>query len=189
MRILLDLDDVLADCTGDAMRHMGLHDWERDDHAGYPRRDIEGLYQYITGIDFTPAQFWSHFNRKWWANLIPTPWCYDLIELCNEFADRNDIAILTSPTKCGDCLAGKMDWIETHMPPWLHRQYLMSPRKSFCAGPKNVLIDDCTENVDAFRSAGGSAIEFPQHWNSQSEHIDNELTVIRHTLESIRLRM
>jgi 5'(3')-deoxyribonucleotidase len=76
------------------------------------------------------------------------------------------ICILTGPTKDPECLAGKYEWITTVLPPYLHRQYLIGPRKQFCAHPEALLIDDSDDNVKAFRGAGGHAILVPRPWNS-----------------------
>lgn len=180
--ILLDMDDVLCDCTGDAMKHMGLHNWVRQDHT-LEVRDIYEMYRLQTGISYQPAQFWEHFKREFWANIEPTPWCYDLIDLVGKYVPAGQIALCTSPTKCGDCLAGKLDWIETHLPKWLHRQYLMTPRKHFCAAPGHVLIDDATENTKAFTDAGGWAITLPQPWNHSRSHMGEELEYVEGWLD------
>lgn len=175
--ILLDMDDVLCDCTGACLRHMGLHDFKREDY-GIDDRDIYAEYERITGIRYSPAQFWEHFKREFWASIEPTPWCYDLIDLCAKYVPTEQIALCTSPTKCGDCLAGKLDWIEEHLPKWMHRQYLMTPRKHFCAARGHVLIDDASENTKAFTEAGGWSVTFPQAWNHCREYIGEELEYV-----------
>lgn len=185
-QLLIDLDDVLADCTGDAMRHMGLHDWKREDHAAYPYRDIIAMYAQVTGIKHEVACFWEHFKREFWAGLTPLPWCYELLDLVQEYVPRENIAILTSPTKCGDCLAGKLDWIADFMPSWLHRQYLMSPRKKFCAHKQAALIDDADENIIPFETAGGTGIVMPQHWNSCADMVGHELEFVKKQLDNWR---
>jgi len=184
-KILIDMDDVLCDCTGDALRHMGLHGWVRE---SYPieTRDIYEVYRLATGVQYSPAQFWEHFKREWWANIQPTPWCHDLINLCTEYVSTDRIALLTSPTKCGDCLAGKLDWIETNMPKWMHRQYLMSPRKAFCASEGVVLIDDCTENLEAFEQDDGFGIAMPQMWNDARPFIGKELEYLKNKLDNFQ---
>ena len=184
-RILLDVDDVLCDCTGAAMRHMGLTGWQRDQY-GIETRDIYAEYERVTGIKYSPALFWEHFKREFWATIPPTPWCYDLIDLVGRYVSSDNIALLTSPTKCGDCLAGKLDWIEDHLPKWLHRQYLMSPRKRFCASTGCVLIDDASENTIDFRQAGGWAITFPQQWNECRIVIGKELEYVANRLDKFK---
>lgn len=181
-KILIDLDDVLADCTGAAMRHMGLADWKRE-YYRRPDRDIIKEYEEHTGILYEIPTFWEHFKREFWAELPLTPWALDLIDLCTKYVHKSEIAICTSPTKCGDCLAGKLDWIETYLPDWMHRQYLMTPRKAFCAAPGHVLIDDAYENTQAFQEAEGRAITFPQPWNHYRNSMGEELKYVKEWLD------
>lgn len=183
-RIFLDMDDVLADLTVAAMRHMGLHDWTRKDYT-IKARDIHEMYRQATGISYTPAQFWEHFKREFWSSIPPTPWCDDLIDLCLEYVNPEGLAVLTSPTKCGDCLAGKLDWIAEFLPPFLHRQYVMAPRKYYCSSVGAILIDDAFENTGSFSTdpGGGFGITFPQPWNPSRQHVGEELRYVQRWLE------
>lgn len=184
MKILIDLDDVLADWSGDAMRHMGLKDWTQQDWTSNKREVVE-MYRKKTGIDYEPCVYWNHFKREFWADLTINPWCFDLIQLCEEFAGRDNIAICTSVTKDGDCLAGKMDWIHKYMPAWLHRQFLMTPRKGFTADNDSILIDDFEDNIKDFESGNhpGRGIIFPQPWNRASVSIGREIEYVANVLD------
>ena len=73
---------------------------------------------------------------------------------------------MTSPTIDPDCLAGKLEWIHEFTPRWMHRQYLVGPRKQFCAHREALLIDDADKNVNTFREWGGQALLVPRPWNS-----------------------
>lgn len=175
-RILLDMDDVLCDCTDAIMKHMGIHDWIREDYT-ISNRDVVQMYEIKTGIRFTSPQFWGHFKREFWANIPPTPWCYDLIAMASNYVEYENIGIATCPTD-GDCLAGKMDWIEKYLPDWMHRQYLMTPVKQFCASPEVILVDDASENITMFAEAGGIGITLPQPWNHCKPQMGEELEYV-----------
>lgn len=164
-RIALDMDDVLVDCSVHALQHMGLADYTIDQYPDYVGRDIYAAYANVTGLVLSPALWWEHFKREWWAGLPPMDHAHDLINKSAELVGPENVFILTSPTKCGDCLAGKLDWIHEHTPPWLHRQYVMTPRKWLCATPNTLLIDDAEENIGPFREHGGRCIAFPRPWN------------------------
>jgi len=176
-KILLDLDDVLVDCTGSVMRRLGDMD-DRDlawfdvnlDWPSDHGRDVIKLYEKHTGIYRSVKDFWSMFERDFWANLRPFDHMYALIEICSQVVGSENVAICTSPTKCGECHAGKLDWIEKYMPEHMSRQYLMTPRKQFCASHGTLLIDDFDQNVQDFRDHGGMGIEFPRPWNRNAEH-------------------
>jgi len=181
-KILIDLDDVLGHCTLHALHHMGLKHFQTSDYS-IKERDIMEMFRLKTGINHSPKEFWQHFSREWWASIPTTLWCYDLIDLSVSYVGNDNVAILTSPTKCGDCLAGKLDWIENVMPPFLHRQYLMSPRKGFCAAEGHVLIDDCEENVIDFYEHGGHGILLPQPWNTARDFVGKELEYVKKELD------
>lgn len=185
--ILLDMDDVLCECSDDIMRHMGLSEWMREDYTREDRDIVEMFYE-KTDISYSTPVFWEHFKREFWANVTPTPWCDRLIDICCEFVPKESIAICTSPTKCGDSLAGKLDWINEYMPSWLHRQYIMTPRKSFCAIPGAVLIDDAETNTEPFIEKGADAILMPQPWNRERGKMGNELDYIHRELSRISER-
>lgn len=188
-RIYLDIDDVLTDCTVEGLRHMGVHDYKREDHPDVGRK-IEAALGHLIGVEFTPKQFWQHFNRDWWANLRVTEWWMDLIYLAAQTVGRDEVYLLTTPTKCGDCHGGKFDWIERHVPDWLKRQYNITPRKRCCAYPGAVLIDDADENAEAFRTnkkpGPGHCILLPQPWNAAREHMGREIEYVTEQLDQIQ---
>ncbi len=176
-KIFLDIDDVLTQCVRDCMIHMGLPDYVRRDYP-IDYRSITDAYKSLTGIRYSNTHFWRHFERQFWATLTPTDWCFDLIELCLRYVDKNNLFLLTSPTEYGDCLAGKHDWILRNMPDFLHDQYLIGPTKSACASEGVVLIDDSPHNTKAFTEAGGSGITFPQPWNYCRTNMGEELEYV-----------
>ena len=92
-----------------------------------------------------------------------------LLYAAENLVGRDNVLIATSPTKSPDCLFGKYQWLMKHTPKWCHRQYSITPRKSWLAQPGVLLIDDCDANCDAFRSGGGDAILLPRPWNTLKE--------------------
>jgi len=167
------------------MRHMGLGSFDLDQYP-ITGRDVCEAYRVITGIDMPPSLWWEHFKREWWASIPVTDECYELIDLSGNLVGNDNVALLTSPTKCGQCLAGKLDWVQDKLPSWLHRQYIITPRKWFCATPETLLIDDCQINTHCFESAGGKAILYPQPWNLNREHTKGRFLFITKELEEVK---
>lgn len=166
-RILLDLDDVCNSLTLHIMRHVGC---PVRSYADYP---VECGYDILCAVNkthpsrnnWTVPEFWDCITRRVWS-AIPESYEFRwLLEYCENAVGRENICILTSPTKDGDCHSGKYEWIMAHFPEWMHRQYLIGPRKYFCAHPDALLIDDSDHNVEQFRRWGGQAILVPRPWN------------------------
>jgi 5'(3')-deoxyribonucleotidase len=157
--VYLDVDEVLADWVGAALRLLG--------------HDPETVYALWSTLDPRP---WDVFqvvprppktNDKWdaidaagssfWANLEPFEWMADLLALCREFAPT---VLLTSPSQHSSSHAGKYEWIQRHFGRTF-KDYLLGSCKHRCAHPGALLIDDSPKNCAAFREHGGHAILFP----------------------------
>lgn len=169
-RIFLDLDDTLNSFTMSVLGQVfgcgcGPYDYHR-----YPVRAGFNLYAAYRAMnpqsrEYELGEFWDQIPRSTWAT-TPKSQEYDtLLKECVGLVGRDNVCILTSPTKCPECLAGKLEWIVANTPTWMHRQYLIGARKHFCARPDALLIDDHEENVNKFREHGGRAILVPRPWN------------------------
>jgi 5'(3')-deoxyribonucleotidase len=114
----------------------------------------------------TKSEFWDSITRDIWATIPQSEEFYLLLGYCENLVGQENICILTAPTIDPECVAGKLEFIHNHFPKWMHRQFLIGPRKQFCAHPEALLIDDADKNVDQFRAWGGNAILVPRPWNS-----------------------
>ena len=167
MRIFLDQDDVCNTFTMYALQRIGCKvsatDYAEHPPVGY---DIVAAANRLGGWQYTVPDFWDSISREVWATVPESevfPW---LLEEAARLAGRENVCIATAPTKDPDCLAGKLEWIHRHFPAWMHRQYVLTPRKHFLAQPGAVLIDDNEENVRQFEAHGGTGILVPRPWNS-----------------------
>jgi hypothetical protein len=170
--IFLDLDDTLNSLTLHILGtvcglDIGTYDYDRfPTDVGY---DIIAAYDRLKAPHFptyTVEQFWENVPRIAWSH-TPRAREFDfLLDNALDLVGRENICLLTSPTKDPESLAGKLEWIHLNLPSWMHRQYLVGPRKHFCARPDSLLIDDSDDNVKKFREHGGNAILVPRPWNS-----------------------
>lgn len=168
-RILLDLDGVLNKSPMSFLRHVGCP-VDPDRYDEYP---IECGWDLVEAANllhpsrrFTVSTFWDAIDRSAWATAPVSDEFTWLLEQCEALVGRDNVCILTSPTICPECHAGKIEWIQRFCPKWLHRQYFIGPRKHFCAHPDGLLIDDADHNVTSFREHGGKALLVPRPWNS-----------------------
>ncbi len=168
-RIYLDLDDV---CNTLSMHFLHLVGCKisSTEYAEYPVTGpvdlAEVANQLLGGEYFTRPSFWAWFNRQDWAGVPESPQFPWILEQCERLVGRENILIATSPTKDGACAAGKVDWIRTHCPEWMHRNYAITPRKWFFGhDPHALLVDDNQDNCRLFRKCGGRALLVPRPWN------------------------
>lgn len=180
-RIFLDLDDVLCDFTLSALQHVGCPVGPRDFDKYDPKWQFDIIAAanalHDNGRIFTPDEFWRSLPRSFWAGVQPSGICYWLIGACVGLVERDNVFILTCPTRYPDCIAGKLEWIQRFLPSWLHQQFLIGKPKFLCASPESLLIDDSDENVYIFRKRGGHAILVPRPWNTNHSysHITKEI--------------
>ena len=172
-RIFLDLDDVLNCCTMAALKYVGCpvdpYDYSVFNPAWGWNIVAAANALHPSRRQFTEATFWQSIKRDFWATVPPS--CdIGLIRDCAELVGCDNVCILSSPTLDPDCLAGKLEWIHAHLPSWFRRQFLIGPRKHFCARPDALLIDDRDKNVEDFRAHGGQAILMPRPWNTRHDH-------------------
>lgn len=153
--ILLDVDGVLCNFIDGIIKSKGLdithdqwHNWNHHIHLG-----------------MTDEEFWEITRvPDWWLNLQPYPWASDLIGLFNDFFD---VVYCTSPSLDSSCPSQKVEWLRRHgFMSETRNDYIIAPKKELLARPDAILIDDSFNNCDRFRMAGGTAIVFPQPWNS-----------------------
>ncbi len=177
-RFILDMDDVCNDFTLPALKHVGCYGIRgpRDFNAYDPEwgfdivRAANALYP--SGM-FSMRSFWDRFSSDVWANMPRSEEFSFIMETAINMVGTEGILIATAPI-CGpkisekattECLTGKYQWIKEHFPPFLHRSFSMTPAKHFLATPESLLLDDCDENVEKFRAAGGQAVLMPRPWN------------------------
>lgn len=180
MKILIDMDGVLADFTGqcEVLFKTSLNPWPEP-----------GNYAVDVLLKLTPEEFWRRIDETkdaFWAGMRKTKEADALLTCCTELVGRKNIAILTSPSQSPWCHYGKAAWIKNHFPE-LQRNLLIGACKEFCANENTVLIDDYDGNVKKFRDSGGSAVLFPRPWNTLHEkckypltHVNDELRRIFH---------
>jgi hypothetical protein len=114
---------------------------------------------------YSIPKFWDSLDRAFWATLPPTPYLLSLVDILGTAVGKRNVILATSPTICPECVAGKLEWIQRFLPPWLHRSYAITPRKELMARPGVLLIDDRVENCEKFMDRGGKSLVVAQPWN------------------------
>lgn len=127
----------------------------------YPRQfgfDLIEAINHLLGMDvYTHDTLWGTLPRFVWSESRRAPWCGWLIDECRKYTD--DICVLTAPTRCPECAAGKVEWLNRNLP---GMPYVIARQKFRLARPDAILIDDAEHNLNAWT---GPSICFPQPWN------------------------
>lgn len=160
MKIYLDMDGVLVDFVRGYLEYNNvdvpntMKSWPKNE---YKIENVVGSALTVP-IDKLPKEFW--------ANLKETPEMNTVLLYCLRCFHRNNLFILTAPTKHRDCVEGKLQWMDKHLKFMPKDKVIFDKDKWKYANPTSILIDDSDENVELFRKHGGYAILIPRIWNS-----------------------
>ena len=155
--IFLDMDGVIVDWFGAAMKKLGIKE--------YPCPGYAWLISYLEERGLDGKKFWEELGRDWYAGL---QWTGDGREILRECERSGSVMICTSYTDNGGCLAGKLDWIQREMPKYSDR-IVFTRQKFLCNRSRNdILIDDFDDNIMSWDQVrgGGQGILVPRIWNS-----------------------
>lgn len=187
LTILLDMDEVLTDFIGGAVRIHGAK-W------GFTRAEINaqrrpGEWDIVRPIGrwlrqqghhepFTPDHFWSAITEagsRFWIELERLPWAYEMVDLVARYT--SDWHIVTAPSKCATSYSGKVQWLKTEFGPDFD-QFVITPHKHILANSRAILIDDREKNISSFIEAGGRGILFPNVGNCLRDLTDDPVKYV-----------
>lgn len=192
MRVILDLDCVLADFVGGACRAWGLRTEEALAHWTPGEYGMSAPLSAALGMTpvMSEATFWVQLNGRpeFWADLNPLPWAEELVALVKSMTE--DWHVVTSPSLCESSYVGKLRWCRKFFGPTFDR-LSMHRHKYLYAHDGVCLVDDYDANCRAFvrnpltgRSTGGHAVTFPAHHNHLHGYAAAPMTFIRVALDS-----
>jgi hypothetical protein len=173
--IFCDLDGVLLDLRRDAFMHFDASIGPND-NPSYDLGEIVGV---------SNNAFWKKINAlgpNFWRHMTEYHWCQDLIDHLRVLSRR--MIFVTAPTLDASCLTGKYLWFQDRFGRSFNDFVFTRQKELLARTPNSVLIDDCLENVEAWRAAGGDSILFPQVWNGNVCPDDPVKYVVR-ALESL----
>ena len=158
MKIYCDLDGVLVDFVRGALKAHGL-DYEKT-MSRWPL----GEWSITNALKMKSNRFWEPLNTKYfWKTLEWIPMGRELLATLKEFDAKT--RILTTPSASYNCNIGKILWAEANGICNRNGMLLYANKYEF-AQRGSILIDDSDRNCNLWRDNGGTAILFPQIWNS-----------------------
>ena len=158
-RIYLDMDGVVVDFMRGLAGAFAMPDpYDRPESFGkYNPLPLMGIPDNLGWAPCQHANFWEFLH---WM-----PDGREILALCEGFADPGEVYLCTRPCRGGDgAWAGKVRWVNKHLPRYSPRLIRMMPCKSLLAG-SGVLVDDFDAAIDNFTACGGQAVLVPRPWN------------------------
>lgn len=159
--ILFDMDGVLADFVGGALRAHG-----REPGVDLHRAAVTWDFPAQVGFPLGAADpaFWQPLHDPdFWERLEPLADGLALFALAESAFGVGQIGLLSSGVCPGSC-DGKRRWLRRHLPAYEKRVAFLHA-KEMVAAPCKLLIDDHEPNADGFTAAGGRSLLVPRPWN------------------------
>jgi 5'(3')-deoxyribonucleotidase len=184
--LYLDVDEVLVDWVGPALRLLGHDPAEVHTHWDTLSPRPWDVFQVVPRPPKAEGGIWDAIDAagsSFWANLETFPWANELVELCQTYAPTT---LLTSPSQHSSSHAGKFEWIQRQFGRTF-KDYLLGSCKHRVAHPGALLIDDSPKNCAAFRNPGngipgGHAILFPGVGNDLHAQRHDPMPYVRQQL-------
>ncbi len=187
MKVFLDMDGVLVDFVGGLHRALGM-DYS---HVAYPypraKYEMFGEVCSRSGGNISMDQLLATCDpAEFWANLQWNTTGREIASAISSVVPWDDVVICTKPMPRPEAWAGKIQWLNKHLPQAKNITIMSAPKHLF-AKPGHILIDDKDSNVESFREHGGSGFLIPQPWNSAHEKfLDNYVPKLKEDLTMLR---
>lgn len=172
--LILDVDEVLADFLGPALKLHGKNQENLIAENLWPA----GTWSVQEAFGMSQKEFWNPIHEKgvkFWEFLEPLPWMERLLEFCHDWFE--EVMLVTAPCRGTDCLIGKERWIKRYFGEEFS-SYDITKTKEKYASETSVILDDSDANVRRFIEAGGHGIVFPRHNNSRHLLKDDPCSIV-----------
>lgn len=178
MKIILDVDGVLADFASAASRvHKRTNPYSIPENFGkYNMEQIWGM---------PVSEFVAPLDYDFWANLPLMEHAHSIANHLIQFFGPHNICILTKPVPTYGCLEGKRDWLNKHFP-HLMSNWMIGTNKTFTSHVNSLLIDDNERHCYDFQQAGGRAFLVPACWNFKYFLADDPATSLLEYIQELR---
>jgi 5'(3')-deoxyribonucleotidase len=164
MRIVVDMDEVLADLAGEVINR-----WNKANGTSFEKDEVNAWKMENTlgvGVDGVPA---LTTIERWWStpgfyeSLIPIEGALDGVRRL--FAVGHDIIIATSlPKNSDNAYDGKRRWLQHYLPEIPLKNMIAISRKDLLDG--DIILDDAPHNIyDWCRAGKTGAFVMDRSWN------------------------
>jgi 5'(3')-deoxyribonucleotidase len=155
MRIYLDMDGVIVDLMSGWMPYLNTITAKNLKVEDVNMWGVETVW----GVPFSKASKPLH-RPQFWQDLLPYP---GAVEFVRELHDKgHQVYMATQPFPSENCMWGKKEWIENHLPFLPPNRLIIIEDKYLLRG--DMLVDDKPENLFRFE---GLRVLFSQPWNQK----------------------
>lgn len=158
MRILCDIDGVMADCLKHWINLLNRYHNEGLIHSDITEWDVHPFCK-----NATPQQVYGFLNEPgFFLHLDPIPGAVETVQ--KFIADGHEVVFVTA---CTHGHKDKRTWLQRHLPDFDLKNLIFAERKELVHG--DVLIDDRPLNLRAWQKAhpDGTAICFAHPYNKE----------------------
>lgn len=159
--VLIDMDGVVTDFVRPAARLFGTEFADLVESG----RWAPGTFDMYEALGVGRSDFYGTLDAaggQFWRELPAYPWARRLLDLARRLAATY---FCTAPILHPECAGAKIEWLRAFTGNPRYNDYVVTKHKQLLANRRTVLVDDSDANVDAFREAGGLAVQVPAHWN------------------------
>jgi 5'(3')-deoxyribonucleotidase len=156
-RLIVDMDDVLADATG-----QFINFYEREFGVRVPRESLNHKEEGKGFPDHQEAITSYVFQRGFFRTMNVNEHAQEVMKKLHE---KYEVFIVSSAMEFPNSLTEKLEWLNEHFP-FLHwKQFVFCGRKSVVHG--HYMIDDLPHNLETFN---GEKLLFSAPHNLQFNH-------------------
>lgn len=178
--ILIDMDEVLCDFIGGAVKTHGTT------KKALLAKCKPNEWSIVEPLGLTTKEFWAPIDARgsqFWEDLEPLPWIDELIE-CVEGFVGDKWHVVSAPSRCDTSYTGKVRWLKSKFGKDFDR-FVLTPHKALFAKPGHVLIDDRPKNVTDFTYSGSNGLLFPTQFNFLAAYSHKPITYIKLRLKAL----
>jgi len=156
-RLIVDMDDVLADATG-----QFINFYEREFGVRVPREFLNHKEEGTGFPDHHEAIGSYVFQKGFFRTMAVNEHSQDVMKKLN---DKYEVFVVSSAMEFPNSLTEKLEWLNEHFP-FLHwKQFVFCGRKSVVHG--DYMIDDLPHNLETFN---GEKLLYTAPHNLQFNH-------------------
>lgn len=186
-RIYIDIDDVLADCSGGICKFVGRKN-PYDNKENWGEREIHEL------VNMDWQDMWVKPSWEVWAGFELLPWANTIVKTAISLVGQSNVFLLTAPVVSEGCCYGKQVWANNNYP---DLPLIIAKEKQACVDTNSFLIDDSVKNEERFindlsvgntiKNKKNNFLLFPSYSNRLANLVDSfkiDLNLVEHYIRA-----